>query len=184
MIPRWARLCCVLSNRYQPNAMTAITAMIWKSHARICGSVHTEPRGRGTLAVVCITALLEAPRPHGRAQGSLDQNNTRAPEPAHGGRWSAHWRCVLQTTLVPQGVEATLDLQIATGADIAIEGFGVVTHLLDDLHRPVLRQFQVLAELAFGAEQAGNIRVLGGFGGLDHVLRIDAQFLGIDSKNV
>jgi len=75
-------------------------------------------------------------------------------------RRSTHRRCVLQTTFVPQGIETTLDLQLAAGTDVAIEGLAVVTYLLDDLYRPVLRQFQILAKLTFGTEQTGYVGVL------------------------
>ncbi|MNQ05358.1 hypothetical protein D3C85_180930 [compost metagenome] len=57
VIPRFSRLVWVLSNRNQPIATTAITAMIWNSHARTLGSVQTDPRGRETFAGVCIGAL-------------------------------------------------------------------------------------------------------------------------------
>src|SRR5690606_9601241 len=95
------------------------------------------------------------------------------PSPREGAMaWrSAHRRCVLQTTLVPQGIEATLDLQLAAGTDVAIEDFRIVADLLDDLYGPVLRQLQVLAEVTLGAQQAGDVRVLGGLGHLFHVGR-------------
>ncbi|MNQ56251.1 hypothetical protein D3C85_703680 [compost metagenome] len=52
--------------------------------------------------------------------------------------------------------------------------------MLDDLHRPVLRQLQVLAELAFSAQQTGNVGVLGALGGFLDVLRVEAQFFRVD----
>ena len=63
---------------------------------------------------------------------SLRGNDSGRPEVCRCGR-STHRRCVLQTTLVPQGIETTLDLQLAASTDVATDATGLVEHL-NDLH--------------------------------------------------
>src|SRR5262245_13192316 len=96
-------------------------------------------------------ALLEAHRRvrhHVRARAGrrlVIETATSAPTAERWHGWSTHRRRVLQSTLAPQGVQATLDLQVAALTNVALEDFAVVAHLFHDLHRPVLRQLQVLA---------------------------------------
>src|SRR3546814_14636547 len=81
-----------------------------------------------------------------------------------GPAWSTYRRGVLHAAVVPQGIEATFDLQLAAGADVSIEDFTIVTVLLDDLLRPVLRQPQTLASLPPHPHPAGDEWFLGSFG--------------------
>src|SRR3546814_2059886 len=97
-----------------------------------------------------------------------------------GPAWSTYRRGVLHAAVVPQGIEATFDLQLAAGADVSIEDLAIVTDLLDDLHRPVLRQLQILAIFPLHTQQAGDVRVLAALGLFFDVCRSDAQFLGVE----
>src|SRR5690554_3700540 len=150
VMPRCCRLVWVLSNRNQPKATTATTARIWKIQARAWGSVSREPR-RCEEEVTGMGALSRwPPAEHGRRRG-----HRHPPGDGRRSGRSAHRRRVLHAPLVPQGVEPPLDLQLTAGAHVAIEDFRVVAHLLDDPHRPVAWQLQVLAVFALGAQQPG-----------------------------
>ncbi len=70
----------------------------------------------------------------------------------------------MNAAVVPQRVQATVDFQRGALAEVALEHFTVVTHLLDDLHDPVFLHFQVFAVFAVGTEQTRDVRVLGGLG--------------------
>ncbi len=85
----------------------------------------------------------------------------------------------MQATLGPESVLAALDLQARAFADVLLEDLAVVAHVLDDTHSPVVGQADGLTELALGAEQAFDLRVLGGLHLLDVGLG-DAELLGIE----
>src|SRR4051795_8813504 len=51
---------------------------------------------------------------------------------------SADRDAVLQTALYPERVKAALDLERRTLADVALEDFAVVAHVLDDPHHQSL----------------------------------------------
>src|SRR5262249_23175191 len=50
----------------------------------------------------------------------------------------AHWRRVHQAAVLPQLVQAAIDLERAVLAEIAVEAFAVIPDLLDDVDDPLL----------------------------------------------
>src|SRR2546426_4355569 len=60
---------------------------------------------------------------------------SRSERPAHP---SPDRRRVLEPALCPQVIEAAGDLQRRSLADVALEHFPIIAHVLDDAHRPVL----------------------------------------------
>src|SRR6187399_2514412 len=74
---------------------------------------------------------------------------------------SADWGRVLKAALVPQSIEATGNLQIATRTDIALEDFAVIANTLDDIDDPIFTDAETGAELRpfFHAEHAADFRI-------------------------
>src|SRR4051812_38329274 len=92
---------------------------------------------------------------------------------------SADRRGVLQAALGPQRVQATLDLERAAHADVAVEALAVVTDLLDDVVDPLLVDAERLAHARRRAEDALD----GGIVALQHLVDVlgrDAVFLRLD----
>src|SRR5436190_7607198 len=88
-------------------------------------------------------------------------------------------RGILQAALGPQSVRATLDLERAAHADIAIEALAVVADLLDDGVDPFLVEAERLAHAGGDAEDALD----GGVVALGHLVDVgrgDTVFLGLD----
>src|SRR5438132_11990105 len=67
-------------------------------------------------------------------------------------------RRVLNATLTPQPVDAAADAEPRAGPDVALEDFTIVADMLDDAHRPVLGQAELLAEIALGPDQPLDLR--------------------------
>src|SRR4029077_19403653 len=70
---------------------------------------------------------------------------------------------------IPELVQPARDAELGTGADVALIDLAVVADVLDDAHRPVLGQVDVLAVLALGADEAHHVRFLR-FERLIHIL--------------
>src|ERR1043166_67220 len=70
------------------------------------------------------------------------------------GRGLADRRGVLQAALVPQAVHAARDLERRALPDVLLEHLAVIPDVLDDAVGPVLGKTELLAVIAFGAEQA------------------------------
>src|SRR5476649_520309 len=87
--------------------------------------------------------------------------------------------CVLQAALAPQRVQATLDLERAAHADVALEALAVVTDLLDDVVDPLLVDAERLAHAGRDAEDALDRGILALHHFVD-ILRRDVVFLGLD----
>ena len=68
-------------------------------------------------------------------------------------------------------------------ADVLLEALAVVADVLDDAVGPVVGQADGFAELAFGAEQALDLRVVGGLHLVDIGLG-DAELLGVQHGHV
>src|SRR3982751_3552146 len=86
---------------------------------------------------------------------------------------------VLQAALGPQRVQATLDLERAAHADIALEALAVITDLLDDGVDPLLVDAERLAHAWRDTENALDRRILA----LQHLVDVlggDAGFLGLE----
>src|SRR5580692_7543354 len=73
---------------------------------------------------------------------------------------SADRRCVLNSALVPELIEASGDLQRRTGTDVAIEGFAIVARRLDDADDPILGQAELFAEIAVGSKDPFQLRLI------------------------
>ena len=67
---------------------------------------------------------------------------------------SADRRRVLDAALGPQLVQAALDLERRALPDVAFEHLAVIADMLDDADGPVLGQAELLAVIAFGADEA------------------------------
>src|SRR3974377_961728 len=76
-------------------------------------------------------------------------------------RRSAHWWSVLDAALVPKRVQATGDLERRALPDIPFEHFAVIADIRDNTHDPVLGQAELLAVIAFGADQALDFWIVG-----------------------
>src|SRR6185295_15740240 len=96
---------------------------------------------------------------------------------------SADGRGVLQASLGPLIVQATLDLEAGAGADVAVERLAIVADLFDDAIGPVVVEAEALAVVAFLAEQALDV----GVGGARHLIDValgHAQLLGAQQRVV
>src|SRR5688500_7897048 len=80
-------------------------------------------------------------------------------------------RRVHQPALVPQAVKPALE---AEGLQVVVEALAVVTHLLDDIERPLVVDAEHLADVAARADEALDGGVLSS-GLLVDVLRADAH---------
>src|SRR5215510_10999701 len=67
-------------------------------------------------------------------------------------------RGVLNSPLGPQPIDAAADTEPRASPDVALKRLAVVADMLDDAHRPILGQADLLAEIAFGADQALDLR--------------------------
>src|SRR5664279_3487908 len=81
---------------------------------------------------------------------------------------SPYRRRVLQSALGPQRVEAALDLDRRTHADVALEALAVVPHRLNDAVGPIVGQAEPAAEITLDAEQTADRRVVG----LQHLIDV------------
>src|SRR5471030_2805217 len=68
--------------------------------------------------------------------------------------WLADRRRVLQAAVLPQSVQAAVDLEHRARADIALEALAVVTDQLDDVVDPLLVEPERLAHARGDAEDA------------------------------
>src|SRR5262245_59834252 len=66
-------------------------------------------------------------------------------------------RRVLNAALGPQPVDAAADAEARAGPDIAVEALTVIADMLDDAHRPILGQPELLAEIALGPDQTSDL---------------------------
>src|SRR5262249_12210916 len=81
---------------------------------------------------------------------------------SRGSEGSADRRRVLETALVPETVETSVDAKRRAGADVTIEHLAVVADGLDDPDHPILGHAELFAEVAVGAEdtlQLGLVRL-------------------------
>src|SRR3954462_4056101 len=92
---------------------------------------------------------------------------------------SPHGRCVLDTALGPEPVDAAADAQLRARSHITFEHFAVIADLLDDADDPVLAQAQLLAEVALDAQETPDLGLVG-LQRLVDVLGGDAELLGIE----
>src|SRR5262245_36673684 len=69
-------------------------------------------------------------------------------------------RRVLDAALGPQPIDAAADAELRPGAHVAFEHLAVIPDLLDDAHRPVLGQTELLAEIAFDAQETSDLRLI------------------------
>src|SRR5258708_30665182 len=90
---------------------------------------------------------------------------------------SADRRGVLQSALLPECIQATLDFERRVLAHVALEGFAVIADQLDDVVGPIVLEPEGLAEITFAAQQALDFRLVGTLHLID-VLRGNAQFFG------
>src|SRR5947209_19292741 len=74
---------------------------------------------------------------------------------------SSDRRRVLDAALGPEPVDAAADSELRARSHIALEYFAVVADLLDDAHRPVLGQTELLAEIALDAQEAPDLGLIG-----------------------
>src|SRR6476659_5995222 len=94
---------------------------------------------------------------------------------------SPHGRCVLDTALGPEPVDAAADAELRARSHITFEHFAVIADLLDDADDPVLAQAQLLAEVALDAQEAPDLGLVG-LQRLVDVLGGDAELLGIEHR--
>src|SRR3954452_9459769 len=73
---------------------------------------------------------------------------------------SPHRRRVLHATDVPELVHAARDLQLRLLADVALIHLAVIADVADDANGPVLGQAELLAVIAFSADQPHHFRLL------------------------
>src|SRR3978361_707412 len=90
-------------------------------------------------------------------------------------------RCVLYAAGVPELVQATWNLQLGFGADIALVDFAVIADMADDARGPVLGETELLAVIAFGADQPHHVGLLR-LQRLVAVLGGDTELLGVDHR--
>src|SRR5690242_21840801 len=86
---------------------------------------------------------------------------------------------VLQAAVLPQRIQAALDLERRPHADVALEALAVIADLLDDVVGPLLVDAERLAHPGRHAEQTLDAGIVA----LQHfvdVLRGDAVLLGLD----
>src|SRR5260370_18269024 len=88
------------------------------------------------------------------APGRAGRHRSGGPWSDRPARPSPDRRRVLEPALRPQCVDAAGDLQGRSQADIALEHFTIIAHVLDDAHGPVLGKAYLLPVIAFGAHQA------------------------------
>src|SRR5262249_35821663 len=135
-------------------------------------------------------------RPGRRRRGPSDHCRTRRVPAVHPlrpiwplaspslrGASSADRRRILDAALGPQVVEPAGEAELGARADVALEHFAVIAYRLDDAHHPVLGQAELLAQIAFGADQPPDVRLVR----LERLIegfRRDAEFLGIDHGEV
>src|ERR1039458_8069652 len=94
---------------------------------------------------------------------------------------SADRRRVLDAALVPQFVQTAVDFQRRVLPDIAFERLAVIADELDDADRPVLAQAQLLAVIAFGADETLDFRI-GRFRHFIDIRLCDPQLFGVDHR--
>src|SRR3954454_22872987 len=92
---------------------------------------------------------------------------------------SPHGRCVLDSALGPEPVDATADAELRARSHITFKHFAVIADLLDDADDPVLAQAQLLAEVALDTQQPPDLGLVG-LQRLIDVLGGDAELLGIE----
>src|SRR2546423_14342694 len=82
-------------------------------------------------------AVLQSPVPW------LGVNLRRSPD-----RW-----CILDAAIRPQTVEPTRNTKPGANTDVPFENFSVVSHMLDDTLRPILRESNLLSKISVGTNQ-------------------------------
>src|SRR5262245_48033695 len=69
-------------------------------------------------------------------------------------------RRILDAALGPQPVDAAADAELRPRPHVAVEHLAVIADLLDDAHRPILGQAELLAEIAFDAKEPPDLRLI------------------------
>src|SRR6516164_3738101 len=78
-----------------------------------------------------------------------------------GGMALPDWRSILQSAFAPEPVQAPIDPQSRTRANVALENLSVIADRANDLDREIVVEAEAVAEIALYAQQPLDIRIAG-----------------------